>query len=176
MADQNVFKIKKIIREILGDKFSDALVDPKQTLRDIPYEHLSLMLQKIPQADYQFLAEEIDKDNMSLYEVLIAARDILDTIANRMSGFSSEQLNKKADKYFTDLGLPSDSDAGSRDLSDLKRLIIGNRGNFFSTDHLAKHFLTGDIMEKFFDSCLDEFKKSRSQEFVDVVLKAKKAA
>ena len=175
MAEQNIFKIKKILRDLLSDKFSDAISDPKQTLQDVPYEHLSQLLQRIPPGEYEFLSEEIDSENQDIYEVFVAAKEILDTIANRMSLFSVEKLAQKADKYFKDLNLPN-NDAGERDLSDLKRLVRGNLGNYFPTDKPCKHFLAGDLMERYFDECLEEFKKSRSEEFVEVVLKNRKAA
>lgn len=175
MANQDVFRIKKTLQDILGDKFSDALVDPKQTLRDIPYEHLSFILQKVPPSSYAFLAEEVNKDNQSLYDVLEVTREFLKIIATRMEGFSKEKLHRKADKYFLDLKLPTSNDAGLRDLSDLKRLVEGNLGVYFHIEKPVEFFLVGDIHERYFDSCLDLFKASRDAEFVELI-KNRKAA
>lgn len=176
MTDHNIFGVKRIIRDLLGDKYQDALIEPKQTLQDIPYENLSLMLQKIPLHTYESLSKDIDKDNQLVFDVLASANDILNQISSKMSVFSDDKLSKRADGYFKELGLSPETDSGSRDLSDLKRIIRGERGNYFDLGKPAKHFLIGDILERYFDFCLEEFKKTRDEEFSDLLAQKGKAA
>jgi len=169
MGSLTVNNIKKTVKLILGDKFSDALADPKSTLLDIPYEHLELLVERVSVGDLALLAESLE--DQELYETLAVARDYLNQVSARMSLFRKDTLNLKSEKYFIDLGIDTSRDNAARDLNDLKRLVEGNLGGYFSVNKHVSHFMTGDIMECYFDKCLDDFKVNRDIEFADLFKK-----
>lgn len=149
-------------RRVFGDSFHLAIENPAQALRDLPLANLTLLVTSVKSSEISLLAEI--KGGARFYDIMILAIDYYNRIMTKSEAFKESSLKDLVIRYAKEQKIPLETDAGARDINDLKEIILKHRVTFMAETKDVKHFLSESLMTSFMKESMSQFMQLREQE------------